>query len=134
MSFLSLPPPPSPSPKPRRPSPPLVAERLRRRHQDVAGAVIVDAEEPLVNKAVLFCLNPYAKTIRRHELIKQERLKKKNIKKPSTPPPVDNDPLLLEFRHTGTIYALLFPGTLNHLSQSFGMSRKSSPPSVYFEL
>ncbi|KAF7297791.1 60S ribosomal protein L4-B [Mycena kentingensis (nom. inval.)] len=42
-------------------------------------------KNPLVNKAVLFRLNPYAKTIRRHELLKQERLKKKNAKKPKQP-------------------------------------------------
>ncbi|TFK69967.1 hypothetical protein BDN72DRAFT_795974 [Pluteus cervinus] len=34
-------------------------------------------KNPLVNKAVLFRLNPYAKTLRRQELLKQERLKKK---------------------------------------------------------
>ncbi|KAF8646190.1 hypothetical protein AX16_007334 [Volvariella volvacea WC 439] len=38
-------------------------------------------KNPLVNKAVLFRLNPYAKTIRRHELLKQERIKKKGGKK-----------------------------------------------------
>ncbi|KAF7312625.1 60S ribosomal protein L4-B [Mycena indigotica] len=42
-------------------------------------------KNPLVNKAVLFRLNPYAKSIRRHELLKQERLKKKNAKKPKQP-------------------------------------------------
>ncbi|KAF8176111.1 ribosomal protein L4 domain-containing protein [Mycena galopus ATCC 62051] len=42
-------------------------------------------KNPLVNKAVLFRLNPYAKTIRRHEILKQERLKKKNAKKPKQP-------------------------------------------------
>jgi len=42
-------------------------------------------KNPLVNKAVLFRLNPYAKTIRRQELLKQERLKKKNAKKPKQP-------------------------------------------------
>jgi large subunit ribosomal protein L4e len=39
-------------------------------------------KNPLVNKAVLFRLNPYAKTVRRQELLKQERLKKKGAKKP----------------------------------------------------
>jgi large subunit ribosomal protein L4e len=34
-------------------------------------------KNPLKNKAVLFRLNPYAKTIRRQELLKQERQKKK---------------------------------------------------------
>ncbi|PFH48371.1 hypothetical protein AMATHDRAFT_5865 [Amanita thiersii Skay4041] len=38
-------------------------------------------KNPLVNKGVLFRLNPYAKTIRRQELVKQERLKKKPVKK-----------------------------------------------------
>ncbi|KAG7087536.1 hypothetical protein E1B28_013493 [Marasmius oreades] len=38
-------------------------------------------KNPLVNKAVLFRLNPYSKTIQRHELLKQERLKKKGTKK-----------------------------------------------------
>jgi len=42
-------------------------------------------KNPLSNKAILFRLNPYAKTIRRHELLKQERLKKKGAKKPKTP-------------------------------------------------
>ncbi|KAJ7111948.1 60S ribosomal protein L4 [Mycena epipterygia] len=42
-------------------------------------------KNPLVNKAVLFRLNPYAKTIRRQEILKQERLKKKNAKKPKQP-------------------------------------------------
>ncbi|RDB29344.1 60S ribosomal protein L4-B [Hypsizygus marmoreus] len=42
-------------------------------------------KNPLVNKAVLFRLNPYAKTIRRQELLKQERLKAKNAKKPKQP-------------------------------------------------
>jgi large subunit ribosomal protein L4e len=42
-------------------------------------------KNPLVNKGILFRLNPYAKTIRRHELLKQERLKKKALKKPKTP-------------------------------------------------
>ncbi|KAJ3709776.1 ribosomal protein L4 domain-containing protein [Lentinula raphanica] len=38
-------------------------------------------KNPLRNKAVLFCLNPYAKTIRRHKLLKQEHLKAKPAKK-----------------------------------------------------
>ena len=65
-------------------------------------------KNPLVNKAILFRLNPYAKTIRRQELrafsllafyrnhsqscffylfpsVKQERLKKKNAPKPKQP-------------------------------------------------
>lgn len=61
-------------------------------------------KNPLVNKAVLFRLNPYAKTLRRQELrkftsflqmlartyvsrksVKQERLKKKDAKKPKQP-------------------------------------------------
>jgi len=42
-------------------------------------------KNPLVNKAILFRLNPYAKTLRRHEILKQERLKKKNAPKPKQP-------------------------------------------------
>ncbi|EDR09812.1 60S ribosomal protein L4 [Laccaria bicolor S238N-H82] len=42
-------------------------------------------KNPLVNKAVLFRLNPYAKTLRRQEILKQERLKKKDAKKPKQP-------------------------------------------------
>ena len=64
-------------------------------------------KNPLVNKAILFRLNPYAKTLRRHEIrtlsifntffkkmefllflrmiVKQERLKKKNAPKPKQP-------------------------------------------------
>ncbi|CAG7852578.1 60S ribosomal protein L4-A AltName: Full=L2 [Serendipita indica DSM 11827] len=38
-------------------------------------------KNPLVNKGVLFRLNPYAKTLRRQELLKQERLKKCGEKK-----------------------------------------------------
>jgi len=40
-------------------------------------------KNPLINKGVLFRLNPYAKTLRRQELLKQERVKaKKGTKKP----------------------------------------------------
>ncbi|KAI0248902.1 60S ribosomal protein L4/L1/L2 [Lactifluus subvellereus] len=39
-------------------------------------------KNPLRNKAVLFRLNPYAKTIRRQELLRQERAKKNKDKKP----------------------------------------------------
>jgi len=42
-------------------------------------------KNPLVNKAILFRLNPYAKTIRRQEILKQERLKRKNAPKPKQP-------------------------------------------------
>lgn len=38
-------------------------------------------KNPLVNKGILFRLNPYAKTLRRQELLKQERLKKNGKKK-----------------------------------------------------
>ncbi|KAI6107936.1 ribosomal protein L4 domain-containing protein [Pisolithus sp. B1] len=38
-------------------------------------------KNPLVNRAVLFRLNPYAKTIRRHELLRQERLHAQKDKK-----------------------------------------------------
>ncbi|KAJ7852911.1 ribosomal protein L4 domain-containing protein [Mycena olivaceomarginata] len=41
-------------------------------------------KNPLGNKAVLFHLNQYAKTIRRHDILVQERLKK-NAKKPKQP-------------------------------------------------
>ncbi|TFY83417.1 hypothetical protein EWM64_g605 [Hericium alpestre] len=39
-------------------------------------------KNPLRNKAVLFRLNPYAKTLRRHELLTQERKKAQKEKKP----------------------------------------------------
>ncbi|TFK27465.1 60S ribosomal protein L4 [Coprinopsis marcescibilis] len=42
-------------------------------------------KNPLVNKAILFRLNPYAKTLRRQELVKQERAKAKKAKKAKTP-------------------------------------------------
>jgi len=42
-------------------------------------------KNPLINKAVLFRLNPYAKTLRRQELLRQERIKAKKAKKPKTP-------------------------------------------------
>jgi len=42
-------------------------------------------KNPLRNKAVLFRLNPYAKTLRRQELLKQERLKNKPVKKTKAP-------------------------------------------------
>ncbi|KAJ7431312.1 ribosomal protein L4 domain-containing protein [Mycena galericulata] len=42
-------------------------------------------KNPFVNMAMLFRLNPYAKTIRKHELLKQEHLKKKDAKKPKHP-------------------------------------------------
>ncbi|KAH9902722.1 60S ribosomal protein L4/L1/L2 [Cubamyces lactineus] len=43
-------------------------------------------KNPLVNKGVLFRLNPYAKTLRRQELLKQERVKaQKDKKKAKTP-------------------------------------------------
>lgn len=38
-------------------------------------------KNPLKNKAVLFRLNPYAKTLRRQELLKQEKAKKNPVKK-----------------------------------------------------
>lgn len=38
-------------------------------------------KNPLVNRAVLFRLNPYAKTIRRHELLRQERVQAQKDKK-----------------------------------------------------
>jgi len=43
-------------------------------------------KNPLVNKAVLFRLNPYAKTLRRQELLKQERKKKTAAKKAKVTP------------------------------------------------
>lgn len=42
-------------------------------------------KNPLRNKAVLFRLNPYAKTIRRQELLRQERKAKKGSVKKSIP-------------------------------------------------
>jgi large subunit ribosomal protein L4e len=42
-------------------------------------------KNPLRNKAVLFRLNPYAKTLRRQELIRQERKKAKGSVKKSVP-------------------------------------------------
>jgi len=42
-------------------------------------------KNPLTNKLVLFRLNPYAKTLRRQELLKQERKKKADAKKPKQP-------------------------------------------------
>jgi len=42
-------------------------------------------KNPLINKGALFRLNPYAKTLRRQELLKQERQKKKPTKKPKAP-------------------------------------------------
>lgn len=42
-------------------------------------------KNPLKNKGVLFRLNPYAKTIRRQELLKQERRKKAGAKKAKQP-------------------------------------------------
>lgn len=38
-------------------------------------------KNPLRNKAVLFRLNPYAKTLRRQELLRQERKAKGSVKK-----------------------------------------------------
>jgi large subunit ribosomal protein L4e len=42
-------------------------------------------KNPLKNKGVLFRLNPYAKTIRRQELLKQERQKKAGTKRAKQP-------------------------------------------------
>jgi large subunit ribosomal protein L4e len=42
-------------------------------------------KNPLKNKGVLFRLNPYAKTIRRQELVKQERRKKADKKRTKQP-------------------------------------------------
>jgi len=41
-------------------------------------------KNPLTNKGVLFRLNPYAKTLRRQELLRQERVKAKKAKKTKT--------------------------------------------------
>jgi len=38
-------------------------------------------KNPLRNKAILFRLNPYAKTVRRQELLRQERKKHGSVKK-----------------------------------------------------
>ncbi|KAJ7614086.1 hypothetical protein FB45DRAFT_937911 [Roridomyces roridus] len=40
------------------------------------SVVSTQKKNPLVNKAALFHLNPYAKTLRRQEFLKQERIKK----------------------------------------------------------
>ncbi|KAJ7432543.1 ribosomal protein L4 domain-containing protein [Mycena galericulata] len=52
-----------------------------------AGQKVEKCQEknPLVNMAMLFRLNPYAKTIRKHEILKQEHLKKKGTKNPKHP-------------------------------------------------
>ncbi|EJD46998.1 hypothetical protein AURDEDRAFT_113598 [Auricularia subglabra TFB-10046 SS5] len=44
-------------------------------------------KNPLVNRGVLFRLNPYAKTLRRQELLKQDRIAKGTQKKRSTKKP-----------------------------------------------
>ncbi|KII89722.1 hypothetical protein PLICRDRAFT_39866 [Plicaturopsis crispa FD-325 SS-3] len=51
-------------------------------------------KNPLVNKAVLFRLNPYAKTLRRQEILKQERLKAKKDTKKAKPPHAAGDAFL----------------------------------------
>jgi len=43
-------------------------------------------KNPLHNKSVLFRMNPYAKTLRRQEILKQERLKAKKEKKDTKKP------------------------------------------------
>jgi len=43
-------------------------------------------KNPLNNKSVLFRMNPYAKTLRRQEILKQERLKAKREKKDTKKP------------------------------------------------
>jgi len=43
-------------------------------------------KNPLHNKSVLFRMNPYAKTLRRQEILKQERLKAKREKKDTKKP------------------------------------------------
>jgi len=58
---------------------------VRPANQKLTKRPWTQKKNPLVNKAILFRLNPYAKTLRRQELLKQERLKKKNAKKPKTP-------------------------------------------------
>ncbi|KAF7326104.1 60S ribosomal protein L4-B [Mycena kentingensis (nom. inval.)] len=58
--------------------------------QNVQKRPWTQKKNPLVNKAILFRINPYARTLRRHELLKQERLKKKkkkNAKKPNCKQP-----------------------------------------------
>jgi len=55
-------------------------------------------KNPLTNKLVLFRLNPYAKTLRRQELLKQDRKKKaaaaENAKKPRKPEPAAGEAFL----------------------------------------
>lgn len=50
---------------------------LRPAGQPVAKRPFTQKKNPLRNKAVLFRLNPYAKTLRRQELVQQERRAKK---------------------------------------------------------
>ncbi|ORX34018.1 putative 60S ribosomal protein L4 [Kockovaella imperatae] len=56
---------------------------VRPKGQAVAKRPFTQKKNPLRNKAVLFRLNPYAKTLRRQELIRQERKKagKGSVKK-----------------------------------------------------
>ncbi|KAH7926381.1 60S ribosomal protein L4/L1/L2 [Leucogyrophana mollusca] len=51
-------------------------------------------KNPLVNKAVLFRMNPYAKTLRRHELLKQERSKARKAAKKAKPTRAAGDAFL----------------------------------------
>lgn len=52
---------------------------------DISLGPFTQKKNPLRNKAVLFRLNPYAKTVRRQELLRQERKKTKGSVKKSVP-------------------------------------------------
>ncbi|KZP03423.1 hypothetical protein FIBSPDRAFT_807825, partial [Athelia psychrophila] len=62
---------------------------LRPAGQKVQKRPWSQKKNPLRNSSVLFRLNPYAKTLRRQEILKQERLKalreKKDVKQPKQP-------------------------------------------------
>ncbi|KAF7966199.1 hypothetical protein HWV62_39708 [Athelia sp. TMB] len=62
---------------------------LRPAGQKVQKRPWTQKKNPLRNSSILFRLNPYAKTLRRQEILKQERLKakkeKKDVKQPKQP-------------------------------------------------
>jgi len=62
---------------------------LRPAGQKVQKRPWSQKKNPLRNSSILFRLNPYAKTLRRQEILKQERLKaireKKDVKQPKQP-------------------------------------------------
>ena len=50
-------------------------------HPLISAGPFTQKKNPLRNKAVLFRLNPYAKTLRRQEMLRQERKKKGSVRK-----------------------------------------------------